>query len=159
MFIKASKIFSIPNLLVFALAILLSVISVNAQTTRDNADSPFWKGYKDITIGMTMDEVKAKLGAPKSLEGDNAFYAFSETETCDILFDANQKVRAISVYFSEEHTGAPKFEDIFGKKVTPQMNPDGSVFKIVRYYDAGFWVSYSRLAGEKALVTVTIQKL
>jgi hypothetical protein len=30
---------------------------------------------------------------------------------------------------------------------------------MVRFEDAGYWVSYSRMAGEKAMVIVTIQKL
>jgi hypothetical protein len=51
--------------------------------------------------------------------------------------------------------------------ITPQQvsgadidtKPDGSKYRLVRYPKAGYWVSYSRTAGDTPIVTVTIQKL
>ena len=40
-----------------------------------------------------------------------------------------------------------------------EPKPDGSIFKMIRYQDAGYWVSYNRQAGEKAVVIVMIQKM
>lgn len=40
-----------------------------------------------------------------------------------------------------------------------QVKPDGSMYKLVRYEQLGFWVSFNRTAGDLALITVTIQKM
>lgn len=132
------------------------VISVNAQNA-DKKNLPVWQSYKGIAIGMTDVQVREKLGVPKD-EKDGFYYVFSETETAQIIFDAAKKVKTISVVFSEEHKGAPAFADVFGTSATAEPKPDGSIFKMMRYTDAGYWISYSRSAGEKPMVIVTIQK-
>jgi hypothetical protein len=40
-----------------------------------------------------------------------------------------------------------------------ETKPDGSKYKLVRYPKAGYWVSYSKTAGDTPIITVTIQKL
>jgi hypothetical protein len=37
--------------------------------------------------------------------------------------------------------------------------PNGSMYQLVRYPDAGYWVSYNRTAGDKPIVTITMQKM
>jgi hypothetical protein len=138
--------------------IFLCVSASNAQTNAKK-DLPLWQSYKGVTIGMPATEARAKLGAPKSENGDDWSYVFSDTETAEVMLDAQKKVRAVTVMFSEDHQNPPKFEEIFGKGVTVQPKPDGMIYKLIRYADAGYWVSYSRLAGEKAMVIVMIQKL
>ena len=147
--------FRIAVLLVF---LFLLVTSVNAQKT-DNKNLPVWQSYKGVSIGMTDAQVREKLGAPKSEDDGGFFYTPSETETVQVLLDAAKKVRTVSVIFSAEHTGAPTFAEVFGKTAEAQPKPDGSVYKLVRFEDAGYWVSYSRMAGDKAMVIVMIQKL
>jgi outer membrane protein assembly factor BamE (lipoprotein component of BamABCDE complex) len=123
------------------------------------ANFPSWQGYKEIKIGTTADEVRAKLGKATAEDKDGFFYTFSDTESAQILLDGEQKVRVISVMYSKEHSTQPKFEDVFGKTEHAEPKPDGAIYKMVRYTEAGYWVAYNRLAGETALVTVTIQKL
>ena len=127
-----------------------------AQVKDPKADLPVWQGYKGVVIGMPAAEVRQKLGAPKS--GDDAsdfFYIFSETETADIIF-TGQKVTTISVSFTEEHVNPPKFEDVFSKNVKAEPKPDGAIFKRVDYPAAGYWLSYNRMAGEKAMVMIVM---
>lgn len=135
----------------------LLLASVNAQTS-GKKNLPVWQSYKGVAIGMTADQVREKLGAPKSEDAEGFFYVFSETENAQFLLDANKKVRTISTVFDTEHPASPAFADVFGKTAEAQAKPDGSVFKMVRYEDAGYWVSYSRMAGEKAMVIVMMQK-
>ena len=168
MLIKSNKNRSKTNILVrFALFVsvilCLAVISGFAQNAvtkkiSAKADLPVWQGYKGVTIGMTADEVRAKLGAPKSEDAAELFYLFSENETAQILLDTGKRVRAISVMFGADYLNAPKFENVFGKPVNTELKPDGSIFKMERYPDARYWVSYSRMAGDKAMVVVMIQK-
>ena len=48
-------------------------------------------------------------------------------------------------------------QQVFGADVETQA--DGSKHRLVRYPKAGYWVSYSRTAGDTPIISVTIQKL
>ena len=52
---------------------------------------------------------------------------------------------------------APAPKSVFGSDVAPKA--DGSIYRMVRYPKAGYWVSYSRTAGADPMVTVTMQKM
>jgi hypothetical protein len=53
--------------------------------------------------------------------------------------------------------GIPTCKDVLGSEA--EKKDDGSVYKLVRYPKAGYWVSYSRTAGNDATVTITMQKI
>lgn len=137
-------------------SVVFFCVQANAQNDKN---LPAWQSYKGVTIGMTTAEVKQKLGGAKSETPDDWSYTFSDTETAEVMLDADKKVRAVTVMFSEDHVNAPKFEDVFGKTATAEPKADGSIYKLVRFTNVGYWVSYSRLAGDKAMVIVMIQKL
>lgn len=147
------------RIIVFLLVfLLLFALSAKAQTD-GKKNLPAWQNYKGVAIGMTADEVRAKLGAPKLDDADGFFYVFSETETAQVMFDAKKNVSAISVVYAAEYAATPPtFADVFGKTEQLTAKPDGSIYKMVRYPDAGYWISYSRMAGEKAMVTITVRK-
>ena len=65
----------------------------------------------------------------------------------------------MSVTYSGNDSNAPTYEDLFGKDVAIKMTPDGKVYNLVNYPEAGFWVAYYKSPGENAMVTITIQKL
>jgi len=120
---------------------------------------PVMKSYKDVTIGMTADEVKNKLGKAEVADKDGFYYDFSDDESAQIVLDADQKVRTIVVIYKAKSDNPPKPEEVLGADAAIEPNEDGSVYKLIRYPEAGFWVAYNRTAGEKAVVTVTVQKL
>ena len=147
------------RILILLLAfLLLFVLSVNAQTD-GKKNLPVWQNYKGVAIGMTAAEVREKLGAPKLDDADGFFYVFSDTENAQVMFDAKKNVSGISVVYAAEHKAPPTFADVFGKAEEMTAKPDGSIYKMVRYAEAGYWISYSRMAGETAMVTITIRKL
>jgi len=113
--------------------------------------------YKDVKIGTAAGEVKQLLGKPK-IDDDDGFFYDKGTEIVQIRLDGDKKVRLLSVTYSGDLSKAPKYSDIFGSDPV-DAKPDGSVYRLVRYPDAGYWVSYSRTAGDRPSVTVTMQKL
>jgi len=118
---------------------------------------PLYNDYRGVRLGMTADETRAKLGEPMQKADDQDFYAFSEKETAQICYDASHQVVTISVDYIGAGSGAPDYKSIIGREI--QTRPDGSLYQLVRYVKAGFWVSYNRTGGPSPVVTVTLQKL
>jgi hypothetical protein len=124
----------------------------NSQTPA-TSNSQF-KDYRGIKIGMTNDEVRDKVdGVKKGDDQDSLF--FSDKESAQIYYDKDGKVIAISVDYFDNNAPAP--ETVLGEKL--QTKDDGSMYKLNRYPDKGYWVSYNRTAGEKPIITVTMQKM
>ncbi len=149
---------SIRIALFVSFIVLVTAIAASGQMTISQL-KPVWPGYKGATLGMTADEVKTKFGEPKCEDPESIFYVISDTENVQFMIDANKKVRAISAVFDANNLTQPTFEEVFGKTADAEPKPDGSVYKLVKYPDAGYWVSFSRMAGDKAMVIVMIQKM
>lgn len=148
---------------VFLLVITLTIAGVSqAQTTRTppaaGGEEPVLVDYRGIKIGWLADEVRKKLGNPADKGDEQDFYVFGEKETCQVLYDkATRQVTAISVDFMNGAKEVITPEQVFGSDI--EAKPDGSKYRLVRYPKAGYWVSYSRTAGDSPIVTVTIQKI
>jgi hypothetical protein len=65
-------------------------------------------------------------------------------------------VIAISVDYFGGDAKAPSPSEVLGEEL--KAKPDGSIYQLKRYPDAGYWVSYNRTAGEKPIITITMQK-
>jgi hypothetical protein len=149
-----------------ALLVVISLTTIglsSAQTTRTRPNAapdeePILHDYKGVKIGWIADEVRKKLGSPANKGEEQDFYVFGDKETCQVLYDkATNQVTAISVDFMSGAREVLTPQQVFG--VDFDSKPDGSKHKLVRYPKAGYWVSYSRTAGDTPIITVTIQKL
>jgi hypothetical protein len=149
-------VFSLNNWCAGARAQKARAAAAPLQARAVITDEPLYSEYKGIRIGMTASEVRKKLGEPTQKSDEQDFYAFNEKELAQIFYDNAQKVKAISVDFMGG-TGATGYKEVVGSKIETKV--DGSMYKIVRYPKAGYWVSYNRAAGEAATVTITIQKI
>ena len=118
---------------------------------------PLYRDYKGVSVGATADEVHNKLGAPAQSDAAQDFYIFSETETAQVFYDGSKKVTAISVDYLSTGNNVPDYKTITGAEI--ETRADGSLYKLVRYTKAGYWVSYNRTAGAAPITTVTIQKI
>jgi len=152
---------SAGRLLFVALALIVPGI-VLAQTNKNrNAaaeEEPLFHEYRGVQIGALADDVRKKLGVPADKGDEQDFYIFGEKETAQIFYDkATRKVVAISVDFQIGASGVLTPQQVFGSDFAAK--PDGSKSKLVRYPKAGYWLSYSRTAGEAPIITVTIQKM
>ena len=68
-----------------------------------------------------------------------------------LAIDGDGKVTAIVVTF-RDGTGAPKAEEVFGPNEKIEVKEDGALFHMVRYPDAGYWVSYSSQGSGKPVI-------
>lgn len=128
-----------------------------ARETRPSI-APVFKEYRGVEIGMTADNVRGKLkDYLRSKNETEDFYLFSGGEAATVYYDAEGKVTAISADFPAKSVKAPSAKEVLGLDAAPKT--DGSVYSLVRYPEAGYWVAYSRTSGDSPLVTITIQKM
>ena len=159
--LRPSRVFT---LLCLVAIVLLALTSANGQGPRKGAahasgeeDSPLFHEYRGVQLGMTADDVRKKLGAPKEKGDEQDFFVFNEIETAQIVYDKTKKVITISADFMNPNTAVITAKEVFGAEIAPK--PDGSVYKMVRYPKAGYWLSYNRTGGTSPLITVTLQKI
>ncbi len=119
--------------------------------------APVYKDFMGVTLGMSADEVRAKLGHLKDKGERQDFFVFSDSQSAQIVYDDQGKVIVISVDYRSKDGNAPSPESVMGEVVQPRQ--DGSMYQIKRYPEAGYWVAYNRTAGSDAIVTVTMQKI
>lgn len=159
------------------LILMMSVSTVSAQTTETEspptelakasptaitsnevpANIPVFKDYRGVRIGMHAEEVRAKLDQLKDGGPAQDFFVFSEQESAQIYYDQDRKVMAISVDYFGGDSNAPSSSAVLGVELQPK--PDGSRYELRRYPDSGYWVSYNRTAGDKPIITITMQRM
>lgn len=143
------------------MTLMISAIAARAQSSKGRVvgddESAVLHEYKGISIGMTADEVRKKLGNPTDKGDEQDFFVFSDNETAQVLYDKSHKVMALSFDFASGAHEIPSAKTIFGSDVEPK--PDGSIYKMVRFPKAGYWLSYNRTAGAAPLTSITFQKI
>ncbi|MFN2491833.1 MAG: hypothetical protein ABR501_03000 [Pyrinomonadaceae bacterium] len=119
--------------------------------------SPLFHEYRGVQLGMSAEEVRKKLGDPKDKGDEQDFFIFNDTETAQIVYDKARKVITISADFMNGGSSIITAKQVFGTDV--EAKSDGSVYKMVRYPKAGYWLSYNRTSGASPLTTITLQKI
>jgi hypothetical protein len=143
---------------IFAAANLGGALIVHAQNAvgEKKADKPLYSEYKGVHLDMEASEVRKKLGNPTDKGEVQDFFVFSETESAQVFYTKG-KVMALSVNYVGDKSGAPLPKIVLGTDI--EAKPDGAMHKIVRYPNAGYWVSYNRTGGGDPMTTVTMQKI
>lgn len=164
---RTSNLWILTRIALAGLCLLVAGASVTAQTTRKTpagggasggGDEPVFLDYRGIQIGWVADEVRKKLGTPADKGDEQDLYVFNEKEMCSVIYDkATRKVTAISIDFMNGASNPITPQQVFGSDV--ETNSDGSKYKLVRYPKAGYWVAYSRTAGDSPMVTITMTKI
>lgn len=148
------------NLLLLCTALCGAVLVIpNAlgQKRAEDPDKPLFQEYRGIQLGMAADEVRKKLGNPADKGDEQDFFMLNDAESAQIFYDKTKKVMAISANFLQGAQNVPTPKVLFGEELAAK--PDGSVYKMTRYPKAGYWLSYSKTAGESPLISVTLQKI
>lgn len=127
------------------------------QKRGEDPDKPLYQEYRGIQLGMAADEVRKKLGSPTDKGDEQDFFMLNDAESAQIFYDKTKKVMAISANFLQGAQNVPTPKVLFGEDLSAK--PDGSVYKMTRYPKAGYWLSYSKTAGNSPLISVTLQKI
>ena len=123
----------------------------------EQVQQPTYTEYRGVRLGMPMEEARTKLGVPTMKSDELDFYVVSANETAQIAYNAAHKVMIISTDYTDG-VGAPDFKTVLGNTSLIQR-ADGSMYQMVQYEAAGFWVSYNKGAGTVPVVTITLQVL
>jgi hypothetical protein len=164
---KKMKTKSCSQFLLIGVSLLAMTLLGNAQAiaqktpstvaaTSSPSQQATYSSYRGVQLGMTDQEVRAKLGQPASTAEEQDYYMISEKEAAQIAYDKGRKVVTISVDYLDA-AGAPDEKAVVGGDL--EKRPNGSLYKMVWRRDLGFWVSYNRTSGPVVVVTVTIQKI
>lgn len=130
---------------------------VTRPTPVPGTSKPAFTDYKGITLGMSAVDARAKLPKPKETSDQQDFYIISAGESVQILYGDDKNVKAISTTYFGSDAKPPTPIAVFGTDV--EVQPNGSINKMVKYPKLGFWISYIRTEGDDPVIMVTIHKL
>jgi hypothetical protein len=126
------------------------------QPEASPADEPLYGEFKGLKLGASQDEARKLLGRPQEMDKTQDFFVFSERERARVYYDDKGKVSAVIVTYIGKSAGAPPPKAILGSDI--EAKQDGSMYKMVNYPKAGYWVAYSRTAGDEPLTIITMQR-
>jgi hypothetical protein len=136
--------------------------SVQAATTpvgetvaAKSAAAPLYSEYRGIKLGMSAADVRAKLGKPEEKSDAMDFYVFSDRERARVYYTKGKATAVIATYIGKDG-GAPPPAAVLGSEI--EAKPDGSMYMMKPYREAGYWVAYSLTAGDSPMVMITMQK-
>ncbi len=160
--------FLLIPLLALAIALTAPGVHAQGQTSQpatadeeaggtDAVSEPKFKDYKGVRIGMNADDVRQKLGKPETKGEKQDFFLISDDEMVQVFYDKDGKANAVVINYTGKSDAKPTVLAVLGEDVA--AGADGRVYKLVRYPTAGYWVAYSRTAGDVPIVSVTMKKL
>jgi len=135
-----------------AFKILLCVLLLLVLAALAYGQTPAYREYRGVRLGMTPADTRAKLGTAVMKSEDQDYYVFSANESTQIMY-RDQKVVMISTDYTNG-VGAPDFRTVVGERIL--QKPDGSLFSMVRNDAERFWVSYNKSATVVPVVTITL---
>ncbi len=116
---------------------------------------PLYREYRGVTLGMSAADVRAKLGKPEEKSDGMDFFVFNDRERARVYYREGKATAVIATYIGKD-AAAPAPTTVLGTEI--EANPDGSMYQMIPYPQAGYWVAYSRTPGDAPLVMITMQK-
>lgn len=139
--------------LILIIATALMVVSTGLAVAFDSVINE----YRGVFIGTERDQVREKLGKPQDEYPAEDSFEISDNESVRVFYDDAKKAKAIVVTYSGKIDAAPKPNDVVGEAV--EARPDGGMYKMVRFEDKGFWVSYVKIPGDNPSIIITVQSM
>jgi hypothetical protein len=116
---------------------------------------PLYREYRGVTLGMSASDVRARLGKPAEKSDVMDFYVFNDRERARVYYTDGKASAVIATYIGRDG-GAPPPVSVLGAEI--EAKADGSMYQMKPYREAGYWVAYSRTAGDAPMVMITMQK-
>jgi hypothetical protein len=113
--------------------------------------------YKGVKPGSTKDDVHQKLGKPTKADGETSdSYDLGNSNSLDVQYDSDNKVRSMVLYFFSNDDKVPKFEDVVGDTKVDKKG-DGS--QTAKWLDskAKVSVTMSKTAGDSPMTVITLR--
>src|SRR4051794_8760516 len=92
--------------------------------------APIVKELHGVTIGMTADEARQKLGRPKTADDAGMYFELGKNESAEVGLDEQKLVRTIAIIFTDGDFHAPSMTDVLGSVAPDEKKDDGSVYKM-----------------------------
>ena len=119
------------------------------------APEPLYREYRGVTLGMKAADVRAKLGRAQEKSDVMDFYVFNDHERARVYYTQGKATAVIATYIGKD-ASAPAPAQVLGAEI--EAKPDGSMYQMKPYPQAGYWVAYSRTAGDSPMTIITMQK-
>jgi len=114
--------------------------------------------YKGVKPGSSKDDVHQKLGKPAKADGESSEeYDLGSSNTLDVQYGADNKVRTMVLYFFSNDDKVPKFADVVGDTKIDKKD-DGS--QTAKMFDSKAKVSItmSRTSGDSPMTVITLRQ-
>lgn len=121
------------------------------------AAEPIYTEFRGVKIGTSRDDARKKLGNPQEKDKSQDFFELSDRQRARLYYDDKGAVSAVIVTHVGKSADIPTPKAILGADIEPKQ--DGSMYQIVYYPKAGYWVAYSRTTGDEPLTMITMQKM
>lgn len=116
---------------------------------------PLYREYRGVKLGMSAADVRAKLGQPEEKSDAMDYFVFSDRERARVYYQDGKASAIIATYIGKD-AAAPAPAAVLGTEI--EAKPDGSMYRMMPYPQAGYWVAYSRTPGDAPMVMITMQK-
>jgi hypothetical protein len=116
---------------------------------------PLYREYRGVKLGMSAADVRATLGKPDEKSDGMDFFVFNDRERARVYYTDGKATAVIATYIGKD-ASAPAPAKVLGAEV--EAKPDGSMYRMTQYPQAGYWVAYSRTPGDEPMVMITMQK-
>jgi hypothetical protein len=121
------------------------------------AAAPLYSEFKGVKIGTPREEARKLLGSPQEKDKQQDFFVLSDRQRVRVYYDDKGAASAVIATYIGKSADAPTPKDILGAE--PEQKQDGSVYQLVRYPEAGYWIAYSRTAGDEPMTIITMQRM
>jgi hypothetical protein len=125
------------------------------ETAAPQPAEPLYREYRGIKLGMSAADVRAKLGQPEEKSDALDYFVFSDRERARVYYQDGKASAIIATYIGKD-AAAPAPAAVLGTEI--EAKPDGSMYRMMPYPQAGYWVAYSRTPGDAPMVMITMQK-
>lgn len=120
------------------------------------AQTPVFREYHGVQLGMPKAEVHQKLGTPSSTDDRQEVFNVTETQVAQVFYSPQGQVTAFTVNYLGDPK-APTAQQVFGAPC--EAREDGSIYKMVRYETAGLWIVYTSTTENPPFVTIAVQQI